>query len=445
MQVKKEVKAVLSALADAGYEAHAVGGAVRDAMLGKNPFDWDVTTAALPEQVMALFGGCAIPTGLKHGTVTVLQDGERIEVTTYRKDGDYADHRHPVAVEFTPSLTEDLQRRDFTVNAMALSAEGDVVDPFGGEADLTARVLRAVGDAEARFEEDALRILRGLRFASVLDFTITEETAVAMRAKKELLREIAAERVQEELTKLLCGKAVRRVLMDYSDVLGVVLPEILPSVGFDHQNPHHCFDVWEHTACAVENTPPEPLLRWVMLLHDLGKPIVCVYDYEAGKARYGGHQAASVELAKEILPRLRFDNESTRRILTLVEHHDRLFDPTEKSIRRMLRRFGEEDLRALIHIRRADNLAQHPDFQQVRQAELAACDVVLAKVLQEQQCFSLALLAVNGHDMMELGLSGKAIGDVLEHLLTEVVEERLPNEKEMLLTAAKESIEKAHR
>lgn len=445
MQVKKEVKAVLRALTDAGYEAYAVGGAVRDALLGKEPFDWDVTTAALPEQLMALFGESAIPTGLRHGTVTVRQDGESIEVTTYRKDGDYEDHRHPVEVEFTSSLREDLCRRDFTVNAMALSEDGELVDPLGGEADLKAGVLRAVGDAEARFEEDALRILRGLRFAAVLDFTIEEETAAAMRTKRELLREIAAERVQAELTKLLCGRAVRRVLMDYSDILGVVIPEILPSVGFDHQNPHHCFDVWEHTACAVENIPPEPILRWVMLLHDLGKPAVCVYDHEAGKARYGGHQAKSVELAKEILPRLRFDNESARRILRLVEHHDRLFDPTEKSIRRMLRKFGEEDLRALIHIRRADNLAQHPDFQAVRQGELAACDVVLAKVLREQQCFSLSQLAVNGCDMMEAGLSGKEIGEKLEYLLTEVVEGRLNNEKETLLAAAKESIEKAHR
>lgn len=439
MRVKTEVQAVMQALEASGFEAYAVGGAVRDCLLGKEPFDWDVTTSALPEQVMALFGESAIPTGLKHGTVTVLQNGERIEVTTYRKDGDYADHRHPVAVEFTPSLREDLQRRDFTVNAIALSREGEVIDTFEGQTDLRAGVLRAVGNAARRFEEDALRILRGLRFASVLDFAVEEQTALAMREKKELLREIAAERVLEELTKLLCGKAVRRVLMEYSDIIGVVIPEILPSVGFDHQNPHHCFDVWEHTACSVENVPPEPILRWTMLLHDLGKPAVCVYDYAAGKARYGGHQAASVELAKEILPRLRFDSESTRRILRLVEHHDRLFEPTEKSIRRMLRLFGEDDLRALIHIRRADNLAQHPDFHG-RQAELAACDEVLKKVLQEKQCFSLAQLAVNGRDMMTLELQGKEIGEMLDHLLTEVVEERLPNEKDALLAAAKEKI-----
>ena len=436
MRVNEKVQAVMQMLEEAGFEAHAVGGAVRDSLLGKEPFDWDVTTSALPEQVMALFGDAAIPTGLKHGTVTVLQNGERIEITTYRRDGDYADHRHPVAVEFTPSLREDLQRRDFTVNAIALSRKGDVIDPFGGQADLAAGLLRAVGDAEQRFEEDALRILRGLRFASVLDFAVEEQTALAMRKKKELLRTIAAERVLEELTKLLCGKAVRRVLMEFSDILGVVIPEILPSVGFDHRNPHHCFDVWEHTACAVENIPPQPILRWTMLLHDLGKPAVCVYDHAAGKARYGGHQAASVELAKEILPRLRFDRDAARRILRLVEHHDRLFDPTEKSIRRMLRLFGEEDLRALIHIRRADNLAQHPDYQG-RQAELAACDEVLEKVLAEQQCFSLAQLAVNGRDMIELGLYGKEVGEMLDILLTAVVEEQLPNEKEVLLSEVK--------
>ena len=442
--IPEEVRGILKTLHDAGYEAYAVGGAVRDTLLGKIPFDWDVTTSALPEQVMSLFGERAIPTGLKHGTVTVLAGDQRIEVTTYRLDGVYADHRHPEQVEFTTSLEEDLRRRDFTVNAMALAADGTLIDPFGGEQDLRAGILRAVGDGERRFEEDALRILRGLRFAATLDFAIEEQTAAAMSAKKELLSSLAAERVLEELTKLLCGKAVRRVLMDYSHIIGVVLPEILPSVDFDHRNPHHCYDVWEHTACAVENVPAEPLLRWVMLLHDLGKPIVCFYDDEAKKARYIGHQAASVELAEKILPRLRFDSDSTERILRLVKYHDMLFEPTEKSIRRMLRRFGEADLRALIHIRRADNLAQHPDFWG-RQAELAACNEVLEQVLREDQCFSLAQLAVNGRDMMALSLSGRAIGEMLEYLLAAVVEEELPNEKDVLLAAAKDMMEKAHR
>ena len=230
--------------------------------------------------------------------------------------------------------------------------------------------------------------------------------------------------------------------MEYPQILGAVLPEILPSVGFDHCNPHHCYDVWEHTACAVENVPAEPLLRWVMLLHDLGKPSVCYYDEEAGKARFGGHQAASVVLAEEILRRLRFDTASKERILRLVEHHDRLIDPTEKAVRRLLRRFGEEDVRALIRIRRADNLAQHPDFHGL-QAELTAAEQWLEKILREEQCFSLRQLCVDGHDLMQLGLQGKAVGEMLETLLGSVVEEELPNQREALLAAAKEHMKKA--
>ncbi len=437
-----EVKTVMQRLERQGEEAYAVGGCVRDTLLGRVPGDWDVTTGAAPERVLEIFGEEAIPTGLKHGTVTVRSGEFGVEVTTYREDGAYEDHRHPLEVTFTSSLAEDLKRRDFTVNAMAMSLRGELTDLFHGQEDLQAGVLRAVGTAAERFEEDALRILRGLRFASVLGFSLEEETARAMEEKKELLCEIAGERVREELTKLLCGRDVRRILMEYPQILGAVLPEILPSVGFDHCNPHHCYDVWEHTACAVENVPAEPLLRWVMLLHDLGKPSVCYYDEEAGKARFGGHQAASVVLAEEILRRLRFDTASKERILRLVEHHDRLIDPTEKAVRRLLRRFGEEDVRALIRIRRADNLAQHPDFHGL-QAELTAAEQWLEKILREEQCFSLRQLCVDGHDLMQLGLQGKAVGEMLETLLGSVVEEELPNQREALLAAAKEHMKKA--
>ena len=441
MQIPMEVRAVLQTLKDSGQEGYVVGGCVRDTLLGKTPLDFDVTTSAAPETVMVLFGDNAYPTGLKHGTVTVRSGETKVEVTTYREDGAYTDHRHPEQVHFASSLAEDLRRRDFTVNAMAMDLEGKLVDLYGGQEDLQNGVLRAVGKAEDRFEEDALRILRGLRFASVLGFSIKEETAQAMRAKKDLLREIAGERLHEEMTKLLCGKDVRRVLMTYPDVLGAFLPEILPSVGFDHRNPHHCYDVWEHTACAVEHVPAEPLLRWVMLLHDIGKPSVCYYDEEAGKARFGGHQAASVVLSEDLLERLRFDTETKTRILRLVKHHDRLIEPEEKSVRKLLRKFGEEDARALIQIRKADNMAQHPDFRGL-QAELRVCEELLEKILREGQCFTLRQLAVNGRDMLALGLQGKAVGEMMEQLLTDVVEEEVPNDRETLLAAAKEYMKK---
>lgn len=439
MQIPAEVKTILQKLEAQGEEAYAVGGCVRDMLLGREPFDWDVTTAAAPERVMEIFGADACPTGLKHGTVTVRSGERKVEVTTYREDGEYADHRHPQQVVFTKSLAEDLKRRDFTVNAMAVNLAGELTDLHGGREDLNDCVLRAVGTAAERFEEDALRILRGLRFASQLGFRIEEETARAMEEKKHLLREIAGERVREELTKLLCGRDVRRVLTEYPHVLGAVLPELLPSVGFDHRNPHHCYDVWEHTACAVENVPAEPLLRWVMLIHDLGKPAVCYYDHEAGKARYGGHQAASAALAEGMLERLRFDTATKERILRLVQHHDRLIEPEEKAMRRLLRQFGEEDARALLRIRRADNLAQHPDFHGL-QAELAAAKEWLEKILREEQCFSLRQLAVDGHDLLGLGLAGKAVGEMLEKLLTAIIEEEIPNEKNALLQRAQELI-----
>lgn len=437
MSIPAEVKSVLRHLTAAGEEAYCVGGCVRDLLLGRTPQDWDVTTSAAPERVMELFGADALPTGLKHGTVTVRAGGLAVEVTTFREDGAYADHRHPDAVRFTRSLEEDLRRRDFTVNAMALDARGELTDLFGGQADLKNGVLRAVGTAEERFDEDALRILRGLRFASTLDFRIEEVTARAMAAKKDLLPQMAGERLREETTKLLCGRGVRRVLMEYPHILGAFLPESLPSVGFDHRNPHHCYDVWEHTAHAVASAPPEPLLRWVMLLHDLGKPAVCYYDAKAGKARFRGHQAVSVTLAEGIVTRLRFSAAESERILRLVAQHDCLLEPTEKGMRRMLRRFGESDLRALLAIHRADNLAQHPDYLG-RQEEYAACETILEDILRQEQCFSLRHLAVNGNDLLAMGLAGKAVGETLETLLTEVVEERLPNEREALLAAAKQ-------
>ena len=266
-QIPEEVKNVMTRLEAAGYQAWCVGGAVRDLLLGRTPGDWDVTTNALPEAVLELFAPRALPTGLKHGTVTV-GGGRGVEVTTFRRDGDYLDHRHPERVEFTGSLTEDLARRDFTVNAMAMDLRGSLADPWGGRADLAAGVLRAVGTPEARFGEDALRILRGLRFAARLGFAVEAETGRAMVNRAADLREIAPERIRVELEGLLCGDHAAQVLLDWPEVLGAVLPEILPCVGFDQRSRYHCYDVWEHTARAVEAAPPQPIPRWTMLLHD---------------------------------------------------------------------------------------------------------------------------------------------------------------------------------
>lgn len=412
--------------------AYLVGGCVRDLLRGLAPNDYDITTDALPEEVMAAFH--AIPTGLQHGTVTVLWEGIPYEVTTFRTEGAYADHRRPDTVQFTRSLAEDLSRRDFTVNAMALDGALRLHDPFGGRDDLQKSILRAVGDPEKRFSEDALRILRALRFAATTGFAIEEQTATALRVGKEDLHFIAAERILVELTKLLCGDNVAEVLLSYPDVLGAVIPEIMPCVGFDQKNHHHCYDVWEHIVRSVENVPPAPALRWAMLLHDMGKPAVFSLDDE-GVGHFYGHGKISTEIATDVAHRLKFPNELKHTVVTLVDYHDRVFPLTEKGLRRCLHRISEENTRLLLAVKRADNLAQHPDYRS-RQQELDTAEAILEQVLAQEQCFSLRQLAADGRDMMALGFRGPAIGHVLNELLEQVIEGKLPNDREQLLYEA---------
>ena len=433
--IPQEVCAVLQTLERAGYEAYIVGGCVRDMRMGKVPHDWDVTTSALPQETMALFDHFAIPTGLQHGTVTVRSGGLSCEVTTFRTDGDYPDHRHPAAVTFTRSLREDLARRDLTVNAMAMDMQGTLHDPFGGQADIRRRILRCVGEPERRFQEDALRILRTLRFSATLGFVIEEDTHRALRAQCGDLRYVAAERVREELTKLLCGADVLRVLLEDPQVLGVVLPEILPCVGFDQHNRHHCYDVWGHTAHAVAAAPPDPVLRWAMLLHDLGKPRCFTMD-EQGVGHFHGHHRPSAEMAETVCRRLRFDRAAAQQICMLVRYHDRPIPLTERAIRRAMNQLGVEGLRQLCAVKRADNLAQHPDYRG-RQREINEGEAIMDELLRKDACFSLKQLAVNGWDMAALGLEGPAIGQMLQTLLEAVMDGAADNDRGTLLALAK--------
>ena len=434
--IPQEVCAVLQTLERAGHEAYAVGGCVRDILMGKAPHDWDVTTSALPQETMALFDHFAIPTGLQHGTVTVRSGGLSCEVTTFRTEGDYPDHRHPAAVTFSRSLREDLQRRDLTVNAMAMDVRGTLHDPFGGQADIRRRILRCVGEPERRFQEDALRILRTLRFSATLGFVIEEDTHRALRAQCGDLRYVAAERVREELTKLLCGTDVLRVLLEDPQVLGMVLPEILPCVGFDQHNRHHCYDVWGHTAHAVAAAPPDPVLRWAMLLHDLGKPRCFTMD-EQGVGHFHGHHRPSAEMAETVCRRLRFDKATARQICMLVRYHDRPISLTGKAIRRAMNQLGVEGLRQLCAVKRADNLAQHPDYRS-RQREIDEGEAIMDALLEKDACFSLKQLAVNGRDMTALGLEGPAIGQALQTLLEAVMDGETDNDRTALLALVKE-------
>ncbi len=437
IQIPEQVRKIVQRLHDGGYEAWCVGGAVRDALLGREPGDWDVTTNALPETVLALFAPEALPTGLQHGTVTV-GGGRGVEVTTYRRDGEYLDSRHPEHVEFTSSLEEDLARRDFTVNAIAMGLDGTLVDPFGGQADLTAGVLRAVGEPEKRFQEDALRVMRGLRFAARLGFSIEEDTADAMRRCAPLLRRIAVERIQVELTGLLCGEHVERVLLRYPDILGVFMPEILPSVGFAQHTKYHCYDVWEHTVHAVAQIPARPILRYTMLFHDLGKPDTFTLDAQ-GNGHFYGHWQSSAEKAEAIMERLRFDHRSREVILTLVDRHDMPLTLDERCVRRNLSRYGEEVVRQLLEVKRADNLAQAPAYRD-RLVLVDQWRQLLDVVLASQDCFSLKQLAVKGGDITALGAVGPDVGRILQKLLELVIDELLPNERTALLDYAKEKL-----
>ena len=436
VRIPEPVRTILARLEAAGYEAWCVGGAVRDALLGRTASDWDVASSALPEAVLDLFGPDALPTGLRHGTVTVKTAGGGVEVTTFRRDGAYLDNRHPDHVEFTGSLAEDLSRRDFTVNAIAMNLRGELADPFGGRAGLAAGVLRAVGNPEERFREDGLRIMRGLRFASKLGFAVEAETEAAVRRCASLLKNIAPERLREETTGLLCGGHAERVLLDYPDILGVFLPEIIPCVGFAQRNKHHCFDVWGHTARSVGEVKPMPVLRWTMLLHDLGKP-ECFTLGDNGQGHFYGHWRVSVEKGGAILDRLRFDNQSKRTILTLVDRHDSELPLDEKTVRRRLRQLGEETVRLLLEVKRADNLAQAPAYRD-RQRLIGQWEALLDMVLAEESCFSLRQLAVKGGDLTALGAAGPRVGEVLEALLDRVVDGELPNERGALLDYARE-------
>ncbi len=434
MDIPKTVRNVLETLEAAGHEAWCVGGCVRDSLLGRVPGDWDVTTNALPGEVLAVFGGRALPTGLKHGTVTVKSEGESVEVTTYRVDGVYLDHRRPESVSFTRSIDEDLARRDFTVNAMAVNLRGELRDPFGGREDLKYGDLRCVGDPDRRFQEDALRILRGMRFAAVLGLDEDGATEHAIDRNRELLRDIAPERIQAELLKLLCGPYAKQALDNHPQVIGVFWPEVLPMLHFDQRNIHHCYDVWEHSTVALANTPPNPALRCAALLHDVGKPNSFTLD-ENGVGHFYGHASISCRLTDAMLQRLKFSTALREQILRLVEWHDRLIYPTAKGLRRALRLLGETDLRLLLDLKRADNLAQASDFRG-RQEEISHAERILSQLLEEDACFSLKHLAVRGSDLLTLGLSGPAVGAMLNRLLDQVVDGDLPNERDALLRFA---------
>ena len=430
-KIPSPVTALMSRLEQAGFATYLVGGCLRDSLLGNVPTDWDLATAALPQQVQALFSDArVIETGLQHGTVTVILDGVQMEVTTFRKDGTYADHRRPEQVSFTDHITEDLARRDFTVNAMAYSPARGLSDPFGGQCDLQNKILRAVGDPIRRFEEDALRILRLVRFSATLGFAVEEETAAAAIKQAPLLKYIAQERILQELEKLLMGEFAVAAPRQFTPVIIQVLPELTASVGFDQNNYHHLYDVWEHTLHAMEHCAPDRLARWALLLHDCGKPHCYTVDFR-GDGHFYGHAAISAQLSETALERLRMDKRSREEILDLIYHHDHDLFATDKSLRRWLHRLGEDTLRRLLLVKRADNKGQAPKFD--RTAEYDRAETALNDLLTREECFSLQQLAINGTDVMALGYTGPAVGEALHRALEAVLAGTCENTRAALL------------
>lgn len=424
---------ILRVLEDHGYEAFVVGGCVRDSLLGRNPNDWDITTSALPLQVKALFRR-TIDTGLKHGTVTILMDGEPFEVTTYRVDGEYLDGRHPSEVTFTASLQEDLQRRDFTINAMAYSEKKGLQDLFGGLPDLEKGLIRAVGDPAKRFGEDALRIMRAVRFAAQLGYEVEEDTVQAMKELAPTLSKISAERIAAELEKLLVSPHPEKLKMAYEcGITAVILPEFDRCMETAQNNPHHKYSVGEHTIVSIGNARPDRILRYTMLMHDMGKPS-CKTTDEQGIDHFYGHQEVSAQMANDILRRLKSDNETRRSVSKLVRYHDLTCGLTGKSVRKAISLIGEDLFPLYLEVKDADTRAQSDFRFQEKMDYLEEVRLLYRKILEEGDCLSLKDLAVNGKDLIAAGMKpGREIGEVLEAMYRDVIDDPEHNNKEYLM------------
>ena len=436
-----EVSYAICALENEGFEAFAVGGAVRDSLLGKNASDFDITTSAKPEQIKQTFSSFnVIETGIKHGTVTVIINGASIEITTYRVDGEYDDNRHPRNVIFASNLEDDLSRRDFTVNALAYNPRIGVVDMFDGLSDLKNKIIRTVGNGEKRFSEDALRILRCVRFSSVLGFDIEKNTETAVRKLVGLLENISAERLFSELKKLICGQNAGKIIEDFPEVITKVVPELSKSVGFEQKSKYHIYDVYTHTARAIGESNNNIFVRLALLYHDCGKPYV--YTEEASGARhFKGHQEVSAKLAVEGLSRLKCDNKTIKRVSDLVLYHDYPLTSDEKSVRRLLTKLTYEDAKLIAKIRYADMKAHAEQYAFSRDYTEKVISVI-DSFKKSGECVNLKTLAVTGDDLLNLGIpKGKKIGEILNILLENVLENNVPNEKRMLLKKAKEMID----
>jgi tRNA nucleotidyltransferase (CCA-adding enzyme) len=431
MNLPQNVKNIIARLEAAGHEAYVVGGCVRDFLHGLNSLDYDIATSALPAETKAVFNDMRIvDIGEKHGTIAIITDGEKIEITTFRTDGDYTDSRRPDNVTFTRSLKSDLSRRDFTVNAMAYSESAGLIDIFGGEEDLKNNILRCVGEPEKRFSEDALRIMRALRFMSERGFTCEEKTEKALRELKANLHKIAPERIQVEFDRLLLGEYAERILLEYHDVLSVIIPELSDCAGFDQRNNFHIYDVLTHIAKTVSAIPKERVLRLAMFFHDIAKP-QC-FKFVNNHGSFKGHPEKGAEIAEKTMRHLRYDSAAISKVKLLVENHDNKSKPDDINVKRLLYKFGYETLLQLCEVMIADDSAKAEFVKK----DIENSRLIIKKageIIESGECYSLAQLAVNGDDLLALGLKGEEIGRALHSLLEKVITGEIKNRKEALL------------
>ena len=434
-----DVQFIISTLENYGYEAYVVGGCVRDSLLGIEPNDWDITTSAYTDEIKSCFDGYQlINVGEKHGTIGVVLGGVVYEVTTYRIDGRYDDNRRPESVEFTDDINLDLARRDFTVNAMAYNEKVGLVDPYNGERDLQYLALRCVGDPDTRFGEDALRILRALRFASVYNFSIEPNTSASLLKNRSLLNNISVERIASEFGKLLCGENVNFILKRYKDIFAVFIPEIVATFNCGQNTPHHNKTVWRHTAAAVGGIEPDELLRTVMFFHDIGKPLALHTDSK-GVDHFKGHNHFSAILARNILERLKYPSKFIENTVVLIENHDVRFSDNKIQIKHILKSIGVENFERLMKIQLADIMAQSKFRREEKLANHELTEATFKTIVENHECFKLKDLAINGSDLIHIGITqGQMIGKILNFLLDSVIDETVDNEKKALIAAARE-------
>lgn len=436
LRIPEKAEIILHTLEEAGYEAYVVGGCVRDSILGRSPDDWDITTSAKPEEVKALFRR-TVDTGLIHGTVTVMLDKEGFEVTTYRVDGEYEDGRHPKEVSFTASLEEDLKRRDFTINAMAYNPKRGLVDLFGGVQDMEKRIIRCVGNPLERFTEDALRILRAVRFSAQLGFSIEGETLKAISVLAPNLKYVSAERIQVELLKLLVSPHPDYLRTAYeAGITKEILPEFDRCMETEQNTPHHCHNVGEHTLQSLLNIRADKVLRLTMLLHDFGKPVVKRTDEDGGD-HFKTHGPEGEKMAVSILRRLKMDNDTIRKVRSLIKWHDYRPKGEAVSVRKAISLIGEELFPLYLEVQKADILAQSAYRREEKLARLTAVSALYEEILDRGQCISLKTMALTGRDLIDVGYTpGKELGEILEKLLVHVLENPEDNKKEILLKLA---------